>query len=161
MVFITPGLGFPVVFIIGKFQCPVSWKLPNECTRGFGREPLVSKAMCIKTMVNETHQLHPKICWLSFALPSDFAPDEDYCSSLHQSTGGGNCKSYQSLQCSGVKCAQLITAKFRTYHKSVTVVACATGLFNHPNMLGIKPLKNCIEFRPAPIQLPYGALIRT
>ena len=64
-----PGLGFPVVFIIGKFQWPVSWKLRNECTHGFGREFLVTKAMRMQTMVNET-------------------PDEDYCSSLHQSTGG-------------------------------------------------------------------------
>ena len=68
MVFITPGRGFPVVFIIGKFQWPVSWKLRSECTRDFGREPVVSKAMRMQIMVNEIHQLNTKIWRLSFAL---------------------------------------------------------------------------------------------
>ena len=82
------GLGFAVVFIIGKFQWPVSWKLLNECTCGFGREPLVSQTMCMQTAVNEIHQPNPKICCLSLALSAHSTPDEDHCSSLRKSTGG-------------------------------------------------------------------------
>ena len=53
-----PGLGFPVVFIIGTFQWPISWKLLNNCTRGFGREPLVSQ-LCLC-----------KLLWMKYTNPT-------------------------------------------------------------------------------------------
>ena len=52
-----PWLGSPVIFIIRKFQWPLSWKQLNECTRGFSREPLVSQTICMQSC---------KLLWMKY-----------------------------------------------------------------------------------------------
>ena len=54
----------------------------------------------------------------------------------------------KNLGCSGLKCAQPITTKFRTWHDSVTGILCANCKVccNRPNMLWTKTLQSFSEF---------------
>ena len=73
-----------------------------------------------------------------------------YCNTFKIHPGArptSNIAQFRNLQCSGLKCAQLIKTKFSTRQDSVTVVTCAKFHCDRLNILWTRALQSFIEFR--------------